>query len=71
MTTPNLKNALLVSLLASMMALSACEKDGPMERAGESVDEAVENTGDALDDAADNTEDAIDDAADDIEDATN
>jgi hypothetical protein len=40
---------MLVSLFS--LGLVACEREGPMERAGESIDEAVEETGDAIDDA--------------------
>ena len=58
MTTPSLKNTLLISLLASTLALSACEQDGPMEKAGESIDNAVDDSKDALDDAADDIKDA-------------
>lgn len=38
-------------LLISMMGLTACEEQGPAERMGESIDEAVEETGDAIEDA--------------------
>lgn len=34
-----------------LFALAACEDEGPMEEAGESIDEGVENTGDAIEDA--------------------
>lgn len=40
-------------LLASMFALSACEQEGPAERAGEQIDEAVEEAGDKIEDATD------------------
>lgn len=43
--------AMFVSALT--ITLSACEKDGPMENAGEKVDESVEKTGDAIKDATD------------------
>ena len=48
---------------AAAMGLPACEEQGPLEEAGEEVD-------DALDDAADSIDDAVDDAADKIDDAT-
>lgn len=66
-----LKSALLVSLLASMMALSACEQDGPMEQAGEKIDNTADKAGDALNDAADDASDSLESAADEIKDATN
>lgn len=40
---------LLVSLFS--FGLVACERQGPMERTGESIDETVEDTGDAIEDA--------------------
>lgn len=49
--------------VAAAMGLPACEEQGPLEEAGEEVD-------DAMDDAADSVEDAVDDAADKIDDAT-
>lgn len=42
--------ALLMGVL--LVALPGCEQ-GPMEEAGEEVDDAVEDTGDAIDDATD------------------
>lgn len=44
------------------LGLVACEKEGPAERAGKAVDEAVEKAGDKLDDARDKAREAIDDA---------
>lgn len=45
---------LVVALFAcsSFMGV-ACEKKGPMESAGEEIDEAVEDAGDAIEDATD------------------
>ncbi len=43
--------AMLMSVL--MISLSACEDQGPLEEAGEEMDDTVENTGDAIEDAAD------------------
>jgi hypothetical protein len=42
-----------------MVALPACEKEGPMERAGEAVDKAAKNTGDAVKEAGDKVKDAV------------
>ncbi|WP_341938631.1 hypothetical protein [Marinimicrobium sp. C2-29] len=43
------------ALLAStfMLGLTACEDDGPLEEAGENIDESVEDSGDAIEDATD------------------
>ena len=46
-------------LLAFAVAgLSACEKKGPAERAGEAIDKAAKNTGDAVKEAGDKIKDA-------------
>lgn len=47
-------------LLAMSVGLVACEKEGPAERAGEKVDEAVEKAGDQMEEAADKVEEATD-----------
>ncbi len=44
-----LMKLLLISLFS--LGLVACEREGPMERAGESIDETVEEAGDEIDDA--------------------
>jgi len=54
------------------LGLAACEKKGPLEQAGEEVDEAVdtmknggkESTATKLDDAADEVREGAEDAAD-------
>ena len=43
--------ALVVSAL--FVALPGCEKQGPAERAGESIDNAAEKTGDQIENAGD------------------
>lgn len=43
--------AVLVSAL--MITLSACEEQGPLEEAGEEIDDKIEDTGDAIEDATD------------------
>lgn len=40
-----------------VLSLSACEPEGPAERAGENVDEAVEDTGEAVEEAGDEVQD--------------
>jgi hypothetical protein len=46
---------LLIMLLAvgSTSLLTACEDEGPMEEAGENIDEAAEEAGDNLEEATD------------------
>ncbi|MDZ7670298.1 MAG: hypothetical protein U5Q16_13100 [Gammaproteobacteria bacterium] len=43
--------ALLAGIL--LVALPACEEQGPLEEAGEEIDEGVDDMGDAIDDATD------------------
>jgi hypothetical protein len=62
---------LLLSALAASVALglAACEKQGPLEKAGEEVDEAVdtikhggeESTASKVDDAVDEVRDKVED----------
>jgi hypothetical protein len=52
-------NIFLITLLASL-SLVGCDNDGPMEEAGESVDQAADDAGDATEDAADDVEDTVD-----------
>lgn len=58
------------------LALMACEDKGPMEQAGEELDEAVqdlraggETTGNKIDDAIDKTRDGLKDAKEGVEEA--
>jgi len=50
-----MKQVLTVAVLAgALVFLGGCEEEGPMERAGEEVDQAVEDTGDAIEKGTDN-----------------
>ena len=53
------KYVLLVSVLFSGLALTGCKEKGPMEKAGESIDNAAQKTGDAAKDAAEKAKDAV------------
>lgn len=59
-----MKFALPVIACLGLFMLSACEKQGPLEEAGEKADEAIEDTRDSMEEAADSVEDAVEDAAD-------
>ncbi len=52
----NMKLTAIAAMLL-VLGLGACERQGPAEKAGERVDEAVQNTGDAVEDAGDKVED--------------
>jgi hypothetical protein len=43
--------AVAIALLS--LGVAGCEQEGPVEEAGEEVDEAVENTGEKIEDATD------------------
>ena len=49
------------SILLLSFVLVGCEQEGPMERAGKVVDEAVEDTGEAIENTQEKIEDAIED----------
>lgn len=59
---------LLVALIA--LPLVGCEEKGPMEKAGESMDEAIDDARDAADEIGDDIEDAADEVGDEVDDAT-
>ena len=45
--------AMLIAAFSVPLMLAACEEQGPAEKAGEAVDEAVQDTKRAVQDAAD------------------
>ena len=65
----NLKAVWAALAVTVALGTAACEKQGPMERAGEEVDEAVdtikhggeESTANKVDDAVDEARDAVED----------
>lgn len=50
-TTTALKIAIVSLGSLGALTLASCKEKGPMEKAGESIDEAVEEVGDEIDDA--------------------
>lgn len=67
------KRLSLLSLVfgSAMIFAVGCASQGPLERAGETGDDAVGEVKEAADDAADEVEDAAEDAEDAVRDATN
>lgn len=65
------KGSLIALVCAMSVGLAACEKKGPLEQAGEEIDEAVdtvknggkESTANKIDDAADDIREGASDAA--------
>jgi predicted small lipoprotein YifL len=43
----------LLTVLIVLAALAGCDREGPVERAGEAVDRTVERAGDKIEDATD------------------
>ena len=54
---------------ASLMLFISCENEGPAEKAGEKIDEAVEETKQNLEDAGDSMEEAVEETGGKLEDA--
>jgi predicted small lipoprotein YifL len=65
----NIKVILAALMATAALGLSACEKQGPLEKAGEEVDEAVdtiknggeETTSSKVDDAVDEAREVVED----------
>jgi hypothetical protein len=55
-----MRKVFLSLMLLVSLGLIACENEGPAERAGERIDEAVEEAGDQLEEAAEKAEEATD-----------
>ncbi|SFR39029.1 hypothetical protein SAMN04488073_0301 [Marinobacter gudaonensis] len=51
----NLYKTMLAALFVSglTITLSACEEQGPLEEAGEEIDDSIEDAGDAIEDKTD------------------
>lgn len=52
-----LKSLLGIAILLAVLGMTGCASDGPMESAGEEVDEAAEEVEDSVEDAADEIDD--------------
>jgi hypothetical protein len=59
----------LLMLIPIAFLLLACEKQGPLERAGEEIDEAVEDVKAGGETTGNKIDDAIDEAREDVEEA--
>jgi hypothetical protein len=51
--------AVAIVLSFAVAGLTACEKKGPAERAGESIDNAAKKVGDKMEEAGDKVKDAV------------
>ena len=61
---------LLAALLVTLPLCVACEREGPLERVGEEVDEAFEDAKNGGETLANKVDDAVDDVREGIDDAT-
>lgn len=52
-------NILLIALLASVTLVACDSNEGPMEEAGENVDQSVDDVQDATEDATDEVQDTV------------
>jgi hypothetical protein len=57
----------LYLVLPLALMLAACEKEGPLERAGEEVDEAVEDIQNGEETTANRIDDTIDEATENLD----
>jgi predicted small lipoprotein YifL len=72
---PAMKQQLLLTALVTGLSLAACggnkePAEGPMENAGEKVDQAAEDTKEGAEKASEKTGEALENAGDDVKDAT-
>lgn len=58
------KNVAMALVLAfgSAAVLSGCEEEGPMEEAGENIDETMEHAGEKMEEAGEHMEEKAEDA---------
>jgi hypothetical protein len=69
-TTSNRAGVLMLAALMGL-GMAACEKQGPLEKVGEEVDEAVDTVkNDGKEPVSAKIDDAVDEARKDIKDAT-
>lgn len=61
------RNLLVMITCASVLALAACEKKGPLEQAGEEVDEAIETVKQGEEPASAKVDDVMDEAREGVE----
>ena len=67
-----LKKTLVIGLTVTFLgiAVAACEKEGPAEKAGEKIDQTMEDAKDKASEMGDKVKDAVEEAGDKVEKAT-
>ena len=66
----NRTRSLALAASVAIAVLTACSEEGPAERTGKAIDDAVKDMGDNIEGALDDTKDAIEDGIDDMKKAT-
>jgi hypothetical protein len=64
------KLMLIIVMILSFAALNACESEGPAEKAGEKIDEAVEETAEKAEEAGEAIEEKAEEAKKEVKEAT-
>jgi predicted small lipoprotein YifL len=59
-----MKAAIAILFAAMSLGIAGCEKKGPLEEAGDAIEEGIEDVGDDLEDAAEEVEEAAEEAED-------
>jgi hypothetical protein len=63
------KGALATAVAALLLSTTACHREGPAEKAGKDLDEAMDDAGDAMKKAGKSMSDKLDEAGDKLRDA--
>ena len=59
-----------VLIVSGFLVISGCEKEGPAERAGKQLDEAVQDTGDKVEEMVESAGENLEEAGDKIKQET-
>ncbi len=67
----SLKQTLLVLIAIAMLVVAGCDDSGPMETAGEEIDEAAEEAGEQIEEAGEDIQEEAEEGKDVVDDAIN
>jgi len=62
---------IFIAIVSVVVVFSACEKEGPAEKAGEKIDKTVEKAGEKIEEATETAGDKIEEAGDKLDQKTN
>jgi hyperosmotically inducible protein len=65
------KIIVLAAILSIAVAFAACDQEGPAEKAGKKIDNAVEKAGEKIDEATEAAGDKLEEAGDKLDQKTN